>query len=127
VRRRRLCSGLMVVGVAVVALPLLVGHAASLGSGSQSLGGNTAAVGRCDSDGVGILQNLSGANVVSVTVSQIASACGNASISVAVNNGTANSSGSNTVPAGGGSITVTLGSAVAAKDGEEIDVSINGP
>ena len=114
-------------GVAVVALPLLVAHAASLGAGSQSLGGNSASVSACDSDGVGILQNLSGANVVSVTVSQIASACGNASISAAVNNGTSNSSGSNTVPAGGGSITVTLGAAVAAKDGEEIDVSINGP
>jgi hypothetical protein len=127
VRRRRLCSGLAVIGVAVVVLPLLVGHAASLGAGSQSLGGNSAAVGRCDTDGVGIVQNLSGANVVSVTVSQIASACGNASISVTLNNGTTNSSGSGTVPAGGGSLTVSLGSAIAAKDGEEIDVSINGP
>jgi hypothetical protein len=114
-------------GIAVIALPLLVGHAASLAPGTQSLGGNSATVGRCQASGVGILQNLSGANVVSVTVSQIASACGNASISAAVNNGTTSSSGSNTVPSGGGSITVTLGASVAAKDGEEIDVSINGP
>jgi hypothetical protein len=111
----------------VTAVSLVVGHAASLGTSSPSLGSGRATVGSCDSGGVGIVQNLSGSNVVSVTVSQIDAGCATASISVTVDNGSANSSGSGTVPAGGGSVTVTLGSAVAAKDGEEIDVSVNGP
>ncbi len=103
------------------------GHVSSLSGASKLLGTNSAAVSRCDTDGVSIVQNLSGSNVVGVTIGQIASACGGASLSVNVNNGTANSSGSGTVPAGGGSLTVSLAGGVAAKDSEEIDVSISGP
>jgi hypothetical protein len=110
------------------AVSLMVGHAASLSSSSQSVGAGNAIVGQCEtSGGLGIVQNLSGSNVVSVTVSQIDVACGNASISVAVNNGTSSSSGSGVIPAGAGSVAVTLASAVTAGESEAIDVSINGP
>jgi hypothetical protein len=85
------------------------------------------AVPRCDTDGFTLLQNLSGSNVVSVTVGGIAAACATGNMSVTLNNGTTNSTGTVTVPAGGGSVTVTLTIAVAVKDAEQIDVSVTGP
>lgn len=112
--------------VATVA-SLVAGHAASVNPSPQSLANGSAIVGRCSSTGAGVVQNLSGSNVVSVTVSQIAAGCGGGGISVTVNNGTANSSGSSTVPAGGGSVTLTLASAIAAKDAEQVDISVTGP
>jgi hypothetical protein len=111
----------------VTAAAPVYGYAASLGSASKGLGANTAPVSRCDTDGMTVLQNLSGANVVSVTVGSIASACAMGTLSVNLNNGTTNQSGTGTVPAGGGSLTVTLASAIAAKDAETIQAVISGP
>jgi hypothetical protein len=114
---------------AIVALAFLVyvAYAASLSTGTQRLGAGSATVGRCAVNGIAVTQNLSGSNVVSVTIAGIAGGCGNGSLSVTVNNGSANSSGTGTVPSAGGSMTVNLASAVAAKDVEEIDVAISGP
>jgi hypothetical protein len=114
--------------VAAVTLAAIgFGYAASQSFGTKTLGGNNAAVSRCDTDGVTIVHNLSGSNVISVTIGSIASACATATLSVDVNNGTANSTGSGTVPAGGGSMTVSLAAGVAADDGMETDVAISGP
>jgi hypothetical protein len=110
----------------LAAASVTVGRANSLGSGSKGLGNGSAAVSACYEAEMGIVQNLSSSNVVSVKVSGIAAACGNAPIKVTLNNGTTSSSGSGTVPAGGGEVTVTITS-IAAKDAEEIDVSIEGP
>jgi hypothetical protein len=118
------------VGAAVLGAAALVatlGFASSLPSATKKLGASSVAVARCDTDGVTILQNLSGANVASVTVGGIASACGGATLSLTFNNGTTSSSGSGAVPAGGGSMTVTLAVAVALKDSGRIDVAIAGP
>jgi len=101
--------------------------AVGLATGSKTLGAATASVPRCDTNGLGVIQNLSGTNVVSVAISGIASACGGGSLSATVNNGTAFSRGSATVPAGGGSLSVTLGSAVALKNSDQVDVAISGP
>jgi hypothetical protein len=114
------------VGIVAVLTPAF-GYAASQPAGTKSLGTSSAAVSRCDTDGVGIVHNLSGANVISVTISSIAGACATGTLSVDVNNGTANSSGSGAVPAGGGSMTVSLAAGVAADDGMETDVAISGP
>ena len=54
---------------------------------------------RCDTDGVTIVPVLSGANVASVTVGGISANCAGGTLSVNVNNGVANSSGSGVVPA----------------------------
>jgi hypothetical protein len=113
--------------VVVAAAAPVYGFAANLGSASRRLGANAAPVSRCDTDGVTMIQNLAGANVVSVTVGSIAAACANGSISVNLNNGTTNSGGTGTVPAGGGSVTVTLAVAVAARDAETIQAVISGP
>ena len=113
--------------VLVAAVAPVYGFASNLGSASRGLGTNTAPVSRCDTDGVTMIQNLSGANVISVTVGSIAAACATGSISVNLNNGTTNSGGTGTVPAGGGSVTVTLAAAVAARDAETIQTVISGP
>jgi hypothetical protein len=128
-RRRLLRSGLWAFATtAVVAVvSLTVGNAASLSTGSKSLGAIGVAVPRCDTDGFTILQNLSASNVVSVTVGGIAVACATGTMSATLNNGLLNSSGSATVPAGGGSLTITLALPVLASDAEQIDVSVVGP
>jgi hypothetical protein len=113
--------------VALSAALALPGFASGLSWSSKTLGGSGATVSKCDSDGVSVIQNLSGANVVSVTVSGIAAACATGALSVTVDNATTSSSGTGTVPAGGGSMTVALTVAVPAKDAEEIDVAITGP
>lgn len=104
-----------------------LGMAASLTFSTPSVGGARAATPRCTNAGLAVVPNLSGANVVSATVSGLPAACGNATIQVAVNNGSASGTGSGTVPAGGGSVTVTLGSAVASTAGAEIDLILTGP
>ena len=109
---------------ALVAAALLasLGFASSLPTATRKLGANSAAVG-----GVTILQNLTGTNVVSVTVGGIASTCGGATLSLTLNNGLTSSSGSGVVPAAGGSMTVALAAAVAVRDSARIDVVIPGP
>jgi hypothetical protein len=104
-----------------------IGLAASLTLTTASLAANRVATPRCTTAALLVTPNLSGANVVSVTVSSLPVACGNATIQAAVNNGVASSSGSATVPAAGGSVTVTLTTAVAAAVGEELDVVVAGP
>ena len=123
-------NGVAAMGAAVLGAAVLfasLGFASSLPTATKKLGASSAAVARCDTDGVTVLQNLSGANVASVTVGSIASTCGGATLSLTLNNGTTSSSGSGAVPAGGGSMTVTLAAAVALKDSDRIDVAISGP
>ena len=118
-------AGAAVLGAA--ALLVSFAFASSLPTATQKLAASSAPVARCDTDGVSILQNLSSTNVVSVTVGSIASACGGATLSLTLHNGTTSSSGSGAVPAGGGSMTITLAAAVALKDSDRIDVAIAGP
>ena len=103
------------------------GAAASLAWSGSSLGANVITVQRCTSTGPSVIQNLSGSTVVSVTVSGLPSTCGGATIQATINNHTTSASGSNTVPVGGGSVTVTFASAPAASTAEQIDVVITGP
>ena len=50
-----------------------------------------------------------------------------ATIQAAVNDGVASSTGSATVPTGGGSVTVTLTTPVPATAGMELDIVLTGP
>src|SRR5437016_14271240 len=97
---------LVLCGVATATLlSSTYGFAASQAVASNTLGGNSAAVPRCDTDGVTIVPVLSGANVSSVTVGSIDANFAGRSLSVNVKHGAANSSGSGVVPAWGGSMT----------------------
>jgi hypothetical protein len=125
--RRRIGTIIGAAALVAAALFATVGHASSLSAGAQSLAAGKSAVAMCDTNGVTVVQVLTGNNVSSVTISGIAAACGGGSLSVTVNNGTANSTGTAAVPGGGGSMTVALASTVLMKDSDEIDVSITGP
>ncbi len=117
-------GGLIVVA-ALIAGAWMFGPAlaSSLSSASTTVAAGKAAVGRCDTDGVTTLYNLSSSNVVSVAVSNIASACAGATMKVTVNNGTTTSSGSGTVPGGGGSLTVTVTS-IALSQSMDNEISV---
>lgn len=125
--RSRSAAGIGAAAMGAVILFAIIGHAASIGAASTTLGAGKAAVTACDTDGVTVTQMLTGNNVTVVAVAGVAASCGTGSVSVTVNNGTANSTGTATVPAGGGAMTVTLASPVAMKDSDEIDVAITGP
>ena len=117
--------------LALVALIAFVGasvaFAASLTFDGRSLGMDNEAIPRCTAAGLGVIQNVSGTNVVSVTVSSLPSGCGTATLQVTVNNQVTSSSGSAAVPAGGGSVTVSLAVAVAITAVEQIDLVLTGP
>lgn len=126
----RLRSAVLLASLTVLGATVLGGAialAASLGFNGRTLGMAAVSTPRCTSAGLGLIQNLSASTVVSVTVSSLPSACGSATLQVTVNNLLTSSSGSATVPGGGGSITVTLGTPVAITAVEQIDLVLTGP
>lgn len=106
---------------------VVLGSAASLTMTSVSLGAATVTTPRCTNAGLSVLQNLSGSNVASVTVTSLPVACGGATLQVTVNNGTTTGSGSASVPAGGGSVTVSLSATPAVSAVEQTDIVLVGP
>lgn len=115
------------VAVVLTASGVVVGSAASLALASGLLGTATAATPRCTTAALSVLQNLSAGTVVSVTVGNLPAGCGGATLQVTLNNGITTASGSAAVPGGGGSVTVTLGSAPAVAASERTDLILVGP
>ena len=105
----------------------VLGAAASLAFSSDSFGAARTATPRCAAAGLTVFQNLSAGTVVSVTVGGLPAACGGATLQATVNNGVTSGSGSASVPVGGGSLTVTLGSAPLVTAAEETDLILIGP
>ena len=105
----------------------VLGAAASVSLSSDTVGAARAATPRCTAAGLTVFQNLSAGTVVSVTVGNLPVACGLATLQATVNNGATNSSGSISLPAGGGSATVVLGSAQAVTAAEQTDLVVTGP
>jgi hypothetical protein len=120
-------SRIGVLAAAVTVLGAAIAFAASLTLDGRSLGMASVGTPRCTTAGIGVIQNLSGSNVISVSVSGLPAGCGSATLQVTVNNTAASSSGSAAVPAGGGAVTVTLGAAVAIAAIEEVDLVLTGP
>lgn len=113
--------------ILLTATGAVIGVAASVSFTSGTLGAATVATPRCTTAGLSVLQNLSAGTVISVTVGGLSAACGTANLQVTVNNGVTNASGSAAVPAGGGSVTVTLGSAPLVTATEQTDLVLVGP
>ncbi len=105
----------------------VVGLASSVAVSSNSIGAATTAVPRCTNTGLTVFQNLAAGTVASVTVAGIPAACGGGTLQATVNNGLTFGSGSAVVPAGGGSVTVTLGVAPAVTGSEQTDTVLVGP
>jgi hypothetical protein len=119
----RRIADIVLIGAASASL----GAAASVSFSSSTLGAARMATPRCTAAGLTVFQNLSGVNVISVTVGGLPPACGTATLQVTLDNGAANASGSAAVPAGGGSVTVTLGSALAVAVADQVDLVLVGP
>lgn len=119
---RRMAGLIVLCGAGAV-----VGAAASLTVSSDTLGAASAAMPRCTTAGLGIVQNLAAGTVVSVMVSGIPATCGGAVLQATVNNGITSGSGSATVPAGGGAVTVTLGLAPVVTTAAQTDLVLVGP
>lgn len=115
---------LLVLAVSLLAEPAL---AASLVHTSDSIGAATVATPRCTSAGLTVVPVFTVATVSGIAVSGIPAACGGGTLQGAVNNGLTSSTGSIAVPAGGGSVTVTLDLAVALTPGVQVDALIVGP
>jgi hypothetical protein len=113
--------------ISLTAAGAVIGVAASISFTTGTLGAATVAIPRCTTAGLSVLQNLSAGTVISVTVGAIPAACGGATLQVTVNNGVTNASGSAAVPGGGGSVTVTLGSAPLVTATEQTDLVLVGP
>jgi hypothetical protein len=106
---------------------VVMGMAASVTLSTSHLGSNSTATPRCTTSGLLLVQNLSGTSVASVTVGGIPASCGSATMYATVNNGATNSSGSAAIPAGGGTVTVTLAAAVPATTVDQADIVVVGP
>lgn len=117
---------LLIALVLVAAMGGAVARAASIGASTRTLGAGGAAVVRCDSDGIVGRPGLSGTNVVGVIVTGVAPACGGRTISATVT-GATTQTGSATIPGGGGTVTVTLPTAVALAATMRIDLVVVGP
>jgi hypothetical protein len=113
--------------IACVAVAAVSGAADSLALASDQVGAASSAVPKCSTVGMAAVENVSGSSIVSVTVSQIDAACAGGTLSLTVNNGTINGSGLAAVPGGGGSITITLGSAVPFASNAGVDLLVAGP
>jgi hypothetical protein len=113
--------------VALAPVGAAVALAASLTLNGDAIGAASISTPRCTTAGLAIVENLTVSNVVSATVTNIPASCANATIQVTVNNLVTSSGGSATVPAGGGSVTVTLAAPVALAAVNAVDLVMTGP
>ena len=106
---------------------MATGEAASLALGARTLGTGSASIAHCTASAIAVVQTVPSTSVTAIVASGFPSACGGATVRAAVNNGTASSTGSATVPVGGGTVTVTLGTAVAVGVADQVDLLVIGP
>lgn len=113
--------------VLTVVAGLLVGAAASMPLSSGTIGAAGVGIGRCTTSGLTVVSNLASGSVASVTVSGLPAACGTASLEVTVSNGALSGSGATTVPAGGGSVSVSLAATPPLTAATRTDLILVGP
>ena len=113
--------------LSVAAATAVYGSAASLTTTSTTAAAAKVTVVHCPTAATTVFENVVATNIVSVTVSGIDATCAGGTLSVTVYNGAASGSGSIAVPGGGGTVTVTLGAAVAFVDNARADLVIAGP
>ena len=115
-----------------VGLPVAAA-AATVGLTGGNLGSGSGLAATCDSGTPTVVQNVGTSspnttNIVSVDVSGIVSACGGGTLKVSLYNGTdAVQEATKVVPAGGGTLNLTFGTAVPLKDSHFVAVSLQGP
>jgi len=109
-----------------------VAAAATLSVTGGPLGSGAGSPAACDSSPT-VVQNVGTAspnttNIVSVDVSGIVAACGGGTVRVTVYNNTdAAQEATKAIPAGGGSVNLTLTTPVALKEAHLVSVTLQGP
>lgn len=112
--------------VSIVASASL-GAAASLAFSGGSLGFAGVSTPRCTSAALSVTPVLTASTISSVTVAGLPAACGGAALSVTADNGVSSSSGSTTVPGGGGAVSVSLTGTASLIASVRIDLVLVGP
>src|ERR1700704_1522596 len=111
----------------VGAAAIIWGAAESLSFSSQQAGATSVPVPKCSTAGMTTFESVIGTNIVGVSVSNVDAACAGGTLSLTVNNGTSTGSASGVVPGGGGSMSLTLGSAVPFVYNASVDLVLAGP
>ncbi|HAW11559.1 MAG: hypothetical protein ABSC16_11785 [Candidatus Dormibacteria bacterium] len=117
-------AAVVMVGTAVV------GRAAGLADSSHDIGAGTVPTPRCTSAALTVVETVTTTYVTGVTVSSIPSSCAGATISVTMAEGPTvfYTPASQTVPAGGGQVTVAIPSGdIPVTAAAEADVVMTGP
>jgi hypothetical protein len=116
--------------ILLVVLGVPVAGAASLSVASEVLGSGVGSPAPCFLVSPTVVQNVGAntTNVVSVDVGGIDDDCGGGTVRVSVFNGTATAQeATKAIPAGGGSVNLTLTTPVALKDAHLVSVTVQGP
>jgi len=125
-RKPRVLIRLLATLLVVVAGSAVVGRAANLGGTSHTIGAGTASIVPCATVGI-TMTETGGATITSITLTNIPAACGGAALVATFNNNAAaTSTASGTVPAGGGSMTLTLSASIALTDASQVDIVMTG-
>jgi len=111
----------------VVAGSAVVGRASSLGGSSNTLGAAVAATPRCGTAGISMVE-VGGANISSLSLGNIPATCAGATLTATLNNnGGTTRTVTGTVPAGGGTMSLTITPTVPLTVAAQVDIVMTGP
>ncbi len=127
--RTRATVRFLATAVLVVAGTALVGRAAGLAASSNRIGAGQVATPVCTSTAVNVLETITTTYVTGLTLTNIPSACGGATIQVTIAEGATTYTPANqTVAAGGGTVTETIPSGdIPVTDQAQVDIVMEGP
>jgi len=121
----------LALAVAATLASLQVAVAAGLPTTASRLGGATATVASCDSDGFTFRHTVdTSGTITTVTVSAIAAACAGGTLRLTLTNGTASvASGTASLPSSGfsGSVAVAVSPAVSSSSVTAVYAAVEGP
>jgi hypothetical protein len=111
----------------LAAISASVGVAASVAMTTGSIGAARVAPARCVSAPLTLVPTLVGTTWTAVVVSGIPASCAGGTLQLTVNTGATSSSASAVVPAGGGTMTMTLAVAQTVDADMQTDLVVVGP
>jgi len=127
--RSRVIARFLATIVLVAAGMAVIGRAAGLAATSDHIGAGVIATPVCTSTGVTVLETVTTTYVTGLTLSNIPSACGGATIQVTIAEGAVSySPASQTVAAGGGTVTEAIPSGdIPVTAQAQVDIVMEGP
>jgi hypothetical protein len=111
----------------VVAGTAVVGHAAGLGVSSHAIGAGLVTITRCGTAAAITVTETGGATITGLSLTNIPSSCAGASLTATLNgNGGTTSTATGIVPAGGGTLALTLTTHVPLTQAGQVDIVMTG-